>query len=211
MVYEYRIAGHFGGFNCSSCGHSRRQPDIEVTGLAFTSLTSAYNLSAAVTAAVTAGIDVEDAVRSLDGYELKGGRKVSFSAGGREGTLLISKHENSLSYNQSMAWVVEQHKPCTVVILVDEISRKYYTSETSWLWDVDFDILAAENVLEVVLAGRYSNELMARIAMSAAALDKCRGITSLADLREHIEKNGAESVYAITCFSDKTKLLKAFQ
>ena len=231
MTYEYRIAGHYGKYNCSRCGHYRNTPDIEVAGLdiqsgetaisfsggsittrlTLPSLTGAYNLAAAIAAAEAAGVSAQDAARALDGYELRGGRTIRFSAGAREGILLISKHENSLSYNQSMAWTVLQRKPCTVIVLVDAISRKYYTSETSWLWDIDFDILADDNVREVMLAGRYSNELMARAAMSAIPPEKCRSISDLSSLREYVGQSCADSVYAITCFSDKAKLLKAFE
>jgi len=253
MAYAYRIAGHYGKFCCGACGHSRREPDVEVTALDYSTgemtlgvsagaggaggagasagageghpaarrslkarlllpgIPGAYNLAAAIAAAMAAGLDAGDAARALDGYELEGGRTVRFSAGGREGMLLISKHENSMSYNQSMAWIVSQRKPCTVIVMVDSISRKYYTSETSWLWDVDFDILGDGCVRSVVLAGRYFNELMARLAMSAVDPGKCSHVGDIAAIRDLVERCGTEPVYAITCFADKAKLLKAFE
>jgi len=239
MAYEYRIAGHYGDYYCSACGFRRSEPDIEVTGLdyisgtativrkselgmpnslqsvethlMFPSLVGAYNTAAAVAAAAAAGVSAGDAARALEGYELTGGRTMRFFAGDREGTLLVSKHENSLSYNQSLSWVVRQGKPCTVIVLVDTISRKYYTSETSWLWDVDFDILADDSVESIVLAGRYSNELMARFAMSAIEPKKYFFVSGLDSLREYIQKKTAGDIYAVTCFADKAKLLKAFE
>jgi len=181
------------------------------TRLRLPSVPGAYNLAAAIAAVAAAGLGAGDAARALDGFELEGGRTVRFSAGGSEGVLLISKHENSMSYNQSMAWIVGQRKPCTVIVMVDSISRKYYTSETSWLWDVDFDILGDGCVQNVVLAGRYFNELMARFAMSAVDLGKCSFVGDIAELRGCVAGCGAGPVYAITCFADKAKLLKAFE
>jgi len=113
-----------------------------------------------------------------------------------------------MSYNQSMAWIVRQRKPCTVIVMVDTISRKYYTSETSWLWDVDFDILGEGCVQNVVLAGRYFNELMARFTMSAVDPGKVSYVKDMAALRSCVARRGTEPVYAITCFADKAKLLK---
>ena len=231
MTYEYRIAGHYGAYACNKCGLSRPKPDIEVTALdnrtgvvtivpdsldsveshlKLPSLVGAYNLAAAVATAAAVGVNVGDAARALDGYELVGGRTVRFSSGKREGILLVSKHENSLSYNQSLAWVTKQDKPCTVIVLVDSISRKYYTGETSWLWDVDFDILADDCVKSIVLAGRYSNELMARFAMSSIDPGKIGCAADLAKLCEHVQQNTTGDIYALTCFADKMKLLKAF-
>ena len=236
MTYEYRVAGHYGSYRCGICNFCRPEPDIEITSLdyesgeatiipnsefripnlssdfstrlAFPSLTGAYNLAAATAAVAASGYDIKDAASALDGYDLKGGRTIRFSVGGRSGILLVSKHENSLSYNQSLAWVAGQGKPCTVLILVDSISRKYYTSETSWLWDVDFELLADECVRNIVLAGRYVNELMARFAMSAVNPEKISYIADPGGIREHLEQTGEGDIYAITCFADKAKLLQ---
>jgi len=95
-------------------------------------------------------------------------------------------------------------------VLVNAISRKYYTSETSWLWDIDFDILADDNVKNIVLAGRYVSELAARFAMTAADQAKIGYVDGLGGLRDYIEKNTTGDLYAVTCFSDKAKLLKEF-
>ena len=228
MIYKYRISGHLGDYRCSSCSHKRPEPGISVTDFDHWSgnirfnnkskltlwpptLTGAYNLCAAIAAAGAAGVDDEHAVRSLNDYKLTGGRTVRFSIGEREGLLLISKHENSLSYNQSFARVAKHGAPSTVVIMVDSISRKYYTSETSWLWDVDFEILMSENVRNIVLTGRYSNELLARFAMTAIEADVISCVTEPRRLREFIERNTTGDVFAITCFSDKAKLLKALK
>jgi len=160
---------------------------------------------------VAAGVSPEDAARGLDGFELSGGRTIRFSTAGRQGILLVSKHENSLSYNQSLSWISGRGTPCTVIVLVDSISRKYYTSETSWLWDVDFDILANESVRNVVLAGRYVNELAARFVMSDVEPGRISHIGDLGGLREYVVSATAGDIYAITCFSDKGKLIKVFE
>ena len=226
MTYVHRITAHMGRYNCSTCGFKRPDAETEVVGmdyetgevlfgdgarsiLAFPGLTGAYNLAAAVTAASEAGVSVKDAARALEGYELTGGRTVRFLLNGRNGMLLVSKHENSLSYNQSLSYIVGRQKPCTVVIMVDAISRKYYTSETSWLWDVDFGILSDDSIQSVVLVGRYINELSARFAMTTVAPAKIGHITEQSDLRGHIEGSTTGDIFALTCFSDKSRLLKA--
>jgi len=179
--------------------------------LAFPSLTGAYNLASAIAAAAVTGIDAGVSTRALDGFELKNGRTMYLEAGSNKCLLLVSKHENSLSYNQSLTTAIDRGRPCTIIILVDSISRKYYTSETSWLWDVDFDILSDECVKNVVLAGRYSNELMARIAMTAVDQNKCTRIEEVAALKGYAASCETDNIYILTCFADKAKLLKAFK
>ena len=234
MSYSYRIAGHYGNYKCSGCGLSRVDPDVEViyceagkllfknstTGegndnskmdVAFPSLTNAYNFCAAVASVMTAGIDIRDSVQALDGFKLKSGRVSPLNIGERSGLLLLSKHENSFAYDRSLSWAVEQQKPCTVIVLVNAISRKYYTSETSWLWDINFDLLADDCVKNIVLAGRYTNELAMRFFMSSVDPAKIGYVIDLSGLRKYIERETEGDVYVVTCFSDKIKLLKALE
>ena len=228
MLYKNRIAGHFGDYRCISCGFRRPAPASEITALDFSNetvtvntgekaairplcLTGIYNFIAAVAAAGTAGCSESEIIHSLDDYELTGGRTVRLKIGDRNGALLISKHENSLSYNQSLTQTVKHDGPCTVVFMVDAISRKYYTSETSWLWDVDFDILLNLDDCRVILTGRYSDELMARFAMTAIDSDMIDCVPDRHKLHDHILKNTSGDIYAITCFSDRKKLLKALK
>jgi len=225
MAYAYRIAGHYGSYSCAACGLVRSEPQVEAAigeggslvfgdgvkmNMKFPGVTSAYNFCAAVATAKASGVAVSDSVRALDGYELTGGRTLRLALNGREGLLLVAKHENSFAYDRSLSWIVERQKSCTVLVLVDAISRKYYTSETSWLWDIDFDILADENVKNIVLAGRYVSELAARFAATATDQTKIGYVDVLSGLRDYIEKNTAGDLYAVTCFSDKAKLLKEF-
>jgi len=228
MTYTYYIAGHYGSYDCKACGLTRHEPDVEATvrddgflvfgdgikmKMNLPIITGAYNFCAAVAAARAVGIDVPDSVRALDGYELTGGRTIRLAVGKddnrREGLLLLSKHENSFAYDMALTWIIKQKKPCTVIVLVDAISRKYYTSETSWLWDINFDLLADDCVESVVLAGRYVNELAARFVMTEVDQTKIGYVADLSELREYVLRNTDGDIHAVTCFSDKVKLLKA--
>ena len=224
MTYSYRIAGHYGNYNCSACGFKRNEPDVAVSikedaFLSFGNdiemkvkrpgITNAYNFCAAVATVKAVGVSISDSVNALNEYDFTSGRVSALPTSGSDDLLLLSKHENSFAYDCSLTWIIEQKKPCTVIIMVNAISRKYYTSETSWLWDIDFDLLADENVKCIVLAGRYVNELAARFAMSKVEWSKITLVDDLDTLSESIDINSVGCLYAVTCFSDKVKLLKA--
>ena len=70
-------------------------------------------------------------------------------------SLLTSKHENSIAYDTNLRYIASANEDCTVLIIVDAVSRKYFTSETSWLWDIDFDQLNVPHVKRVILSGLY--------------------------------------------------------
>ena len=121
--------------------------------------------------------------------------------------LLTSKHENSISYNQSIQYVVNQNKECTVVIIVDAVSRKYFTSETSWLWDIDFEKLNVDCVKNIILAGKYVHDLMIRFEYAGFDKNKIIADEDLDKMMEDVKNSQNENVYVITCFSDRMKFM----
>ena len=138
---------------------------------------------------------------------LKNGRVVEFKLGEHNGTLLTSKHENSVSYDQSLKIAADSKEKCCVMIIVDAVSRKYFTGEVSWLWDINFDLLQSDNVSEVVLSGTYANDLAVRFQYSEVKEDKIKVIPSIAEAADYLKANGSERLFVITCFSDKDKIL----
>ena len=217
LEYEY--------YSCKNCGHKTNDALCRVTdmdldtktvtfdneydiNLSFASAFNVYNLLATFTIATVLGYSKADVAAALNGYILKSGRIIEIASGNHKGLLLTSKHENSVSYNQSIDYVVRRNNDCTVMVLVDAISRKYYTGETSWLFDIDFDRLNCDNVKNIVLCGKYAYDLAVRFEFTNIDQSKITvepDITKALDFVASI--NDSSEFYAITCFSDKDKIL----
>ena len=222
LTYDYYNYNHIGSFNCKVCGHKRQNPDFAVTSidlksgkikindsyelnLSMRSIYMAYNFLAAFSVGKLVGIEDKKIIDSLTDYILKNDRIQKFKVGEHEGMLLTSKHENSVAYNQSISYIVNENKPCTVVVIVDQISRKYFTSETSWIWDIDFEKLNADCVKKVVLAGRYVSDLKARFKYSGCDEAKTNSFANLDDMMNFVKENAEGNVYVVTCFTDRDK------
>jgi len=93
------------------------------------------------------------------------------------------------------------------MIIVDAISRKYYTSDSSWLWDINFEKLNDESIDKIILAGQYCDDLAIRFELAGAASDKVEIIEQVSDAADYCAKNLDSFLYVITCFSDKEKIL----
>lgn len=227
MHYDFFHYAHLGSYHCTSCDYSR--PDTAYTvenmdleaghilingnpiSLDFASKYNVYNLCAAFASARLLGVEDGIIARRLNDFVMKNGRLVRFACGSSEGLMITSKHENSTSYNQSLGYVAAQKEKSTLVIIVDAISRKYYTTETSWLWDISFGLLEGSNVERIILSGKYAYDLALRFEYAGITtaevvvepdLDKMVGL-----LRELPETK----LYCVTCFSDKEKLLSRCQ
>ena len=223
MEYEYYHYNHIGNYHCTSCGFKRPDTRWSLTGtdleggslvidgkykipLTFNGIYHCYNTLAAFAAADLAGISKEKAAEALGGYILKSGRIVDFTLGRAEGRLLLSKHENSISYDRSIDVAVSAPGKVNVMIIVDAISRKYFTSDSSWLWDIDFEKLAAPNIGKVILAGKYCNDLAVRFEAAGIEKDRTEVFESIPEAAD-FAGSLADYLYVITCFSDKEKIL----
>ena len=224
LTYEYYHYNHIGSYNCPNCGHHRVEPQYKVTSLDLTngemtinekyklkmnlrSVYNAYNLLATFAVARLLGIKDNNIVNSLNNYIVKNDRVQKFEINGHNAMLLTSKHENSISYNQSLLYVVRENKPCTVVLIVDAVSRKYFTSETSWLWDIDFELLKSDCVRKVVLAGKYVHDLVTRFEFSGIDMNKVVAKGDLDEMMNEVKEKSEGDIYVITCFSDRMKFL----
>ena len=219
--YHY---AHIGHYSCPACGHKRHDTDFTVTALdleegrltingetdielAFKSIYNVYNILAAWSACALAGTDKAAIARVINNYMLKNGRMVTFTLGKHKGTLLTSKHENSVAYDTNLDYIAHTGKPCTVLVIVDAISRKYFTGETSWLWDIDFDRLNCGHVQRVMLCGKYCNDLAVRFKYAHVPADRIEVGEDVHRMADWLRDNGDEDVYVVTCFSDRDKLL----
>lgn len=224
LTYLYYHYHHIGHYMCPVCHHHRHMPDFMITKLdlekgsltingkdtlelAFRSIYNVYNVLAAWSVCTLCGVDKDKMEQTISNYVLKNGRMVTFTLGQHKGTLLTSKHENSVAYDTNLGYIVRKGDPCEVMVIVDAISRKYFTGETSWLWDIDFDLLSADHVKKVWLCGRYVNDLALRFDYSAVDREKIHICQSISDTAEQVKAEGDLPLYVLTCFSDRDKLL----
>ncbi len=227
MEYDYFHYTHLGSYRCTGCDFARPATDFTVQTMDFendhitvngdditlelASKYNVYNLCAAYAAACLAGVEGAKAAACLSDFVMHNGRVLRFRAGENTGVLITSKHENSTSYNQSLGYVCSRKNPVTLVVLVDAISRKYYTAETSWLWDISFEMLQGSCVKKIVLTGKYAYDLGLRF--QAAGITTAETLVE-PDMDKAVAAVGQKSeneLYAVTCFSDKGKLFDRVQ
>lgn len=224
MEYDYYHYNHIGSYHCPNCGHHKHQTDYTVTAvdldkgffeidhevqiqMRLKSIYNVYNILATYAACRLVGIGKQQIADSINRYTLKNGRVVNFLCGSHEGMLLTSKHENSISYDQSIRVAANHKSDCTVTIIIDAISRKYFTGETSWIWDVDFEMLNAPNIKQILLMGSYCNDLATRFAYTKIPPEKIKIYEDIQQGVDFIKQQGIGYQYVVTCFSDKDKFL----
>ncbi len=224
MEYEYYHFNHIGSYRCTGCGHKKAATDFTVTAadlekaeivingeynikLAFSGIYNIYNILACFAVCSLIGVSGGDVAQNIGSYVLTNGRIQRYRLGVNEGMFLISKHENSVSYDSSLKYIAQSGADCAVIVIVDSVSRRYETGETSWLWDIDFELLNCDSVKRIYLSGKHAEELAVRLSFTDIPADR---ITVIPDIEKMTEAAGAEKygmLYTVTCFSDKDKFL----
>ena len=224
MTYTTHHYNHIGHYRCTACGYQRQNTQYTITAvnldrgvmtidgryqvtLALKSLYNIYNILSAYTVASIVGIPGAKIAADMNNYVLKNGRVITFTLGSRKGTMLTSKHENSISYDQSIRVASACKEGCDVLFIVDAVSRKYFTSDVSWLYDIDFEMLNNQNIRQIILAGNYVNDLAVRFSYTDIPQEKIKLFEDIGAAADYLDSDRKEYLYVITCFSDKGKFL----
>lgn len=225
MEYDFYHYNHIGSYKCKACGYKRVTPQHAVTNLDLenkkltinnkhkitmdlSSVFTAYNLLAAFSVAKLVGVKEEKIIEPLNEYVLQNGRVQKYDINGKPCTILMAKHENTVSYNQNLLHIVREKIPSTVVLILDDVSRRYFTVETAWLWDIDFELLKSDSVKKIIIGGRYVHDYTTRIEFAGVDMKKVVGFEDLDDMMKEVkEKPKGDMIYLVTCFLDKTKFI----
>lgn len=229
MIYEYRHFAHIGKYKCTNCSFARKDPDYYISDidlsnsevvinrqyylyLAFNSIFNAYNVLACFTVASLVGIDIDVITETLNDYLIKNGRIRQFKINDQDATLLISKHENSISYNRDLDYIASYDGNVTLMILIDDISRKYFTSDTSWLWDISFEKLNSDNIKQIIICGKYIFDVYTRLEYAGVDMPKVVMRKDTHDAIEYLKiQPETDNIFVMTCFSDEDKIFKALE
>ncbi|MCR4398297.1 MAG: Mur ligase family protein [Firmicutes bacterium] len=203
LEYDGVFYAHLGLYRCSACGLSRRTPDVAL--LSYTSRPpgsrlvvgtprgelridlpvpgayNAYNALAAISCCLGMGLSPEDIVAGLESYGGSFGRMESLRVGDR--TVLIALVKNPAGFNEVIRTVIEGPEAKNLVICINDNYAD--GTDVSWLWDVDFERLAAPGLVEWVIASGLRAEDMA-LRLKYAGLDPVL-VTIENDLRKALE------------------------
>lgn len=224
LTYDYYHYNHIGSFNCPHCGLKTNSPAFNITyadldsgvitvngkyeiTLAYKTPFNIYNILAAFAVCSLSGVDNDFIAKQLSDYVLKNGRVVQYKLGVNNGTFLVCKHENSVSYDCSINYITRQNESCAVIIIVDAVSRRYNTGEISWLWDINFGALNSDCVKHIYLLGKHAEDLRTRFSFTDIPEEKLTVNTDINAACDEIGKTKYNKLYTLTCFSDKQKFL----
>jgi UDP-N-acetylmuramyl tripeptide synthase len=161
LIYETVYMGHVGVYDCPRRDFSRPEPEyrasrVHLEGakgsefllstpkgeaevkIGLPGLYNVYNALAAATVAGEAGVGLTEISRGLGEFGGAFGRVERVRAGDREAFLLLIK--NPVGFNEILRTFVTSADAKNVLIAINDNDAD--GRDVSWLWDVDFEMLA---------------------------------------------------------------------
>lgn len=165
LVYDRLYSAHLGAWRCPGCGNAR--PGLAYAGdnvrldgldgvridvarahhqdrvdaaLQVPGLYNAYNAVAAIAGASELGVPGKMIVRALAGYRSAFGRIERLTYRGRQLTLALVK--NPVGFNETLRMLTLATDGLTTPTLIAINDLAADGRDVSWLWDVDFEMLA---------------------------------------------------------------------
>ena len=175
LIFDYFNYGNLGYYHCSNNDYNRPNCDYEgilnrtlkiedeTIKLNNTALYNAYNILVSYATARIDNVDKEKIVESLNNLSTKVKRLNEFKVKNNKGTLLLSKNETPLSYNQSLEYVSKEKGTKTVAIGFTRISGRYDLKDISWLYDINFELLKDKSIEKIILIGPFAYDLAVRL------------------------------------------------
>lgn len=183
LHYSFYHYSQLGLYECTGCGFTRPDPELQgweaVSGIEETTCRVAlhgqdyrlalptqgfynlYNALAAFCAGSTLGLNPEMVVQNLRHYRPETGRLQHFRHHGRP--LYLNLVKNPAGFNESLAILLAARGSKDVYIAINDNAAD--GRDISWLWDVDFELLADPNlgIARFLCSGQRAEEMAVRL------------------------------------------------
>jgi UDP-N-acetylmuramyl tripeptide synthase len=160
LGYTVAYYGHLGHYHCAACGLARPTPALAASaaqlGPSSTALTvrtadgplvltlplpglyNVYNALAATAAALALGVDGARIAAALAEFSAAFGRLERVAVGDRAVSLALVK--NPVGFTEVLRTLVVDPAPKGLLLAINDLFAD--GTDVSWLWDVDFELLA---------------------------------------------------------------------
>ncbi len=225
--YRYRQYGQLGDYYCEACGFGRPALDFTARDVAFSvqgasfevcrenaaddgapaclSLRASagtpylvYNYLAIFALLSRAGVATDRLQQAIDQFSPGNGRLQSYRLQGRP--VLLNLAKNPTGFNQNLKIIEQDKGPKAVAFFIND--QIVDGRDISWIWDIDFEELAACPGTVVFAGGSRKNDLQVRLkyaGLSARLVDGIEEVFAQIDADGQLPPDAG--VYAIANYT----------
>ena len=185
LSYGIYIYSQLGDYSCPGCGFARPKPDLEASSvfedqtglkaavkgpggywevnLPVRGIHNLYNALAAFTTSLSLGVAPQTAAASLEKYLPATGRMESFRY--KDKPVVLTLVKNPTGFNQALSALLRDPGSSRQEVLIAINDNDADGRDISWLWDVDFEVLAQhpEKFSRFVCSGQRAEDMALRL------------------------------------------------
>lgn len=222
LEYDFYHYGHIGSYHCPKYDFVRSTPDFEakdidvdnekitinenIVNLPSNFLYTVYFVTGCYALSRSVGLKDEQILNVLNSKDIKTKRLTIYNYDNRKWQMLVSKNENNLSYKQSLDYIMHQHGDKTIILGFDSSSRRYKENDISWIWDIDFEELNDNSIKNIILIGKFCNDMRLRMEYAKINKNKLILVEDISNLAEVIKKKTTGNIYSMVCFDKEIEL-----
>ncbi|MHB8992563.1 MAG: MurT ligase domain-containing protein [Chloroflexota bacterium] len=221
--YSYPLVfySHLGHYRCPSCGAARPTPQLRVVSgrlqgtegsrlqvegpagavelqVRVPGLYNVYNALAAAGVGMAMGIDLETIRAGISDFSAAFGRVERVQLQGRQ--LFLALVKNPVGFNQVLSTILAEPGEKRVMIVINDLFAD--GTDVSWLWDVDFEMLAGR-VRFAVASGLRAEDMALRLKYAGVdqGLIAVEGDSSRALQRALMDTPEGETLYLMPTYT----------
>ena len=222
LNFKYFNYGNLGYYTCPNNDYNRPKCDfeaklkdnsIDINGtnvkINDDALYNVYNTLVCYSVAIDNGVDKDMVIRALNNLSMKVKRLNNFKYNGIDTTMLLSKNETPISYNQSLNYISNQKGNKTIAIGYTRISGRYDLMDISWMYDVNFELLNSKEIKRIILIGPYAYDIATRLELAGIDKKKFKFVLEPSESFDYVFDNVAKNtkLYCVVYFDLNYKYL----
>ncbi len=210
--YNFYHYSQLGDYYCESCGYKRPHIDYDATKIDLSSsmkftvnndieidvnyrgFYNIYNILAVYSAMSALGIKDFDFNKILADYKPQIGRMELMDLGK---PVILNLAKNPAGFNQAIQTVMLDKRKKDVIVAINDGETD--GKDITWLWDVNFENLADENLNTLTVAGRRKYDLALRFKYNGINPDSITG--NMKSAIERCLKTKAEVCYVLVNYT----------
>lgn len=217
LKYDFRRYHHIGRLSCD-CGYASPKADYLALSADFNNMSvkvsekgeereyplitdtifNIYNELAAITALRELGKTSEYIESALKKTEIVQSRFWEEIVSGKTVTMLMAKGLNPVACSRGFDYVSREPGKKVVALMYDDIFDEKETSENiAWIYDVDYEFLNSDDILQVITCGVRAEDGKMRLLIAGVPEEKITTLRWESEIAEAIDYSSAERIFLL--------------
>lgn len=218
LDFEYIRYNHIGRGHCPNCDFGSPEMDYTVEAIDYDShrctirtpegeydfkllgdnVTDIYNEVAAVTLLSKLGLSMETIQASIEKQQIERTRYRVECVKDKEIIFNLAKGQNPIACSRVCDFISHEPGKKTVVCLFEDFFDAKETSENmAWIFDIDFEFLNRDDVVQIVTAGKRSQDMHLRLLMAGIPEEKISCLDAETEAAGKVRLDITEKIYLL--------------